>query len=534
MARIAIDMTPVLPGGENGGAKLLALELLKGFRASPRNHEYVILTSGLNHDELSVLDGNNMRRLCVAGKPALGRAMLDRFPVRLRSGLRKIFRAGRKSFKVSIFRKRVLAGHDIDLLFCPFTAPTHAAPGVPVVSLVIDLQHMDYPQFFSRREIEVRNAFMNDMCRKADTIICISESTRKAVITHLRCDPDRTHTIHICIQSRLVKPDARQAKEHLVKLSLDQRPYMFFPANFWPHKNHLMLITAYGMYLSRNPEAALDLVFTGALDAAQRDVKENVRRMGLEQRIHFLGFLPEDQLVALWAGCSFLVFPSLYEGFGIPVLEAMNFGKPVICSNVTSLPEVAGDAALYFDPRKPHEIADCMERLTKNEDLRSELIHKGYKRLSLFQAKDMVDKYLEHFEDLLNNPQLGKDKIWGVYPDGWTDTKLQVTHGGGNPGRLLQMSLEAPGWAPYKQATICLDPASGKKQQWTIERGETREIRLPMETAGNHLFFSVDPGFVPSQCNMGADDRSLGVLCKKCLIIFPAGEPKVLWQEEKP
>jgi glycosyltransferase involved in cell wall biosynthesis len=287
------------------------------------------------------------------------------------------------------------------VLFCPFTAPTYAEPGIPVVSIVCDLQHKDYPQFFNNDEIYAREAFIGEVQRKADAIICISESTRQSVISHLKAEHDKTFTIHICIHSRLGGYDTSKVARHLRDLRIDGRPYMFYPANFWPHKNHHMLITAYGMYVSRYPKSQVDLVFTGALDEAQHKLRDNIRRMGLEERIHFLGYLPEDQLTAVWHGCSFLVFPSLYEGFGIPVLEAMQFGKPVLCSNVTSLPEVAGDAALYFDPRKPEEIVQCMEKIVGNRKLCADLIKRGYERLSYFQPEPMVRQYLQCIEDVM-------------------------------------------------------------------------------------------------------------------------------------
>jgi glycosyltransferase involved in cell wall biosynthesis len=415
MALIAVDMTPVLPGGENGGVKLLALELVKGFQAISRDNRFLILTASWNDKELACLESSNTQRLCVIEKQDPKAVRSLPVPRRVERGLRRIYRSVRRHYREKLHRHGPLSARGVDLLFCPFTAPTFAEPGIPVVSLICDLQHKEYPQFFTPQEINTRESFYTEVCRRADAVICISDSTRGSVIRHLKTDPEKTHTVPICIQSRLAGGDSSRMSEHLRDLHIDGTPYLFYPANFWPHKNHRMLLTAYGMYVSRHPESEMDLVFTGALDEAQKVLKDKVRRMGLEKRIHFLGYLPEDQLTALWEGCSFLVFPSLYEGFGIPVLEAMQFGKPVICSNVTSLPEIAGDAALYFDPRKPYEIVNCIERITENTDLCSELVNKGYKRLSCFQAKDMVDKYLKHFEDILKNPRKINDEIRGVY-----------------------------------------------------------------------------------------------------------------------
>lgn len=429
MALIAIDMTPILPGGVNGGAKLLALELIKGFQAVSGDNRFLVLTASWNEKELASLDSPNTQRLCVINVQDRKDSKELSISIQIEERLRRIYRflpgrireklwksgllriAGklREIFALlhmrqggKLCRGGPLSANGVDVLFCPFTNPTRSEPGIPVVSVVHDLQHRDYPQFFSPNEISTRETFFNEVRRRADAIICVSESTRQSVIRHLKTDPDKTHTVYNCIQARLEGLDSAEISEHLRDLHITEHQYMFYPANFWPHKNHLMLITAYGMYLSRNSGNAMDLVFTGALDDAQRSLKDKIRRMGLEGRVHFLGYLSEDQLMAVWKGCYCLVFPSLYEGFGIPVLEAMQFGKPVICSNVTSLPEVAGDAALYFDPRKPWEILQCLERITVDCELYNDLVKRGYENLVRFQPQDMVNKYLQYIEGAIS------------------------------------------------------------------------------------------------------------------------------------
>jgi glycosyltransferase involved in cell wall biosynthesis len=533
MALIAIDMTPVLPGGENGGVKLLALELLKGFQATSRENKFLILTASWNDEELASLESENTRRLCIVNKedPKVSRNL--HVPMRIERELRKIYQFLRFRYREKLQRHGPLSTHGVDVLFCPFTAPTYAEPGIPVVSLICDLQHRDYPQFFAAQELDTRESFYSEVRRRADAVICISERTRESVISHLKTDPEKTYTVPICIQSRLAGGDSSRMSEHLRDLRIDRNPYLFYPANFWPHKNHRMLITAYGMYLSRNPGREMDLVFTGALDHAQRELQEQVKRMGLERHVHFLGYVPEEQLTAVWKGCSVLVFPSLYEGFGIPVLEAMQFGKPVICSNVTSLPEVAGDAALYFDPRKPAEIVQCLEKIIGNRELAADLVNRGHERVLQFQPQEMVKRYLQCLEEVINSPRRFHDEIKGVYRDGWTGNKLDVTHSGGIPKRTLELILEVPNGVPYHQATIRLDTPTGKRRQWKIGRGRLHEIRLPLTERGNHLVFSIEPAFVPAECNMGTDARTLGVLCKECRLVSAGDERTPLWPVNK-
>jgi glycosyltransferase involved in cell wall biosynthesis len=456
-------------------------------------------------------------------------AAVKRSPGRIERILRGGYRFLRQRYRENLYHAGPLASRGVDLLFCPFSSLTRAEPGIPAVSVIHDLQHKEYPQFFTPQEIEIRDSFFADVCRKADAVICVSEYTRQSLLRHLQVSPEKTFTVHNCIHARLSKQEPGKIIEHSASLGIDRRPYMFYPANFWPHKNHRLLITAYGMYLSRNPDRRLDLVFTGALDKTQRDLKDQVDRMGLQEQVHFLGYLPDNQLTAVWQGCSFLIFPSLYEGFGIPVLEAMQFGKPVLCSNVTSLPEVAGDAALYFDPRKPAEIVHCLERIIGNEELTSDLVKRGYERLSLFQPREMVKRYLNCIEEVIGSPRRFHDELKGIYRDGWTGKRLDVTHAAGVSGRTLEMILEVPSWVPYQKATVRLDSPSGNGRKWTIGRGEFQEIRLPLTEEGNHLVFSIEPAFVPSECNMGADDRPLALLCRECRLVSAGQERISLW-----
>ena len=124
--------------------------------------------------------------------------------------------------------------------------------------------------------------------------------------------------------------------------------------------------------------------------------------MGLADRVLFPGFLSADEFAALYASCRALIFPSLYEGFGMPVLEAMNFGKPVLCSNVTSLPEVAGDAALYFDPRKPDDILRAIEKILWDPEFGKALVAQGRRRVEEFNNSErMAEEYLDVFAEVL-------------------------------------------------------------------------------------------------------------------------------------
>ena len=120
--------------------------------------------------------------------------------------------------------------------------------------------------------------------------------------------------------------------------------------------------------------------------------------MGMEKKIHFTGFLPGDELAVIWDQAYFLVYPSLFEGFGIPLIEAMKYRKPILASDVTSIPEVAGDAALYFDPKKPDQIVDALRNIMEDKNLYDQLVERGQQQLKKYNTDEMVGQYIAILE----------------------------------------------------------------------------------------------------------------------------------------
>ena len=381
--QIAIDVTPLRAGGENGGAKILVLTLLQQLPILAPDWHFWLLTATWNHEELAVYERPNMQRqLMVEGVTA---------PWHLPTLITKI----RRKFR----REPVnhgLGDGTIDLLFCPFSAPTYAQPSIPTVAILYDLQHVEYPHFFSRAEQQHRTKFITALKQAAQTIICISHFSQRSLIHHFSIPLKQTVVIPIAVHDRWQRISPQP--EQLPSSRLVDRPYAFYPANFWPHKNHIGLLQAYGLYRQRLGDRALDLVFTGSLEPAASQLRQTVAALNLQPYVHFLGFLSEPDLAAVWAGCHCLVFPSLYEGFGIPLLEAMAFGKPVLSSHAGSLPEVGQAAALYFDPQQPEELVAYLLAVTENSQLVKELVAKGHQRLhQLGDATAMAQAYLQVF-----------------------------------------------------------------------------------------------------------------------------------------
>jgi glycosyltransferase involved in cell wall biosynthesis len=396
--QIAIDLTPLRPVGENGGAKILVLTLLQQLPILAPDWRFLWLTAAWNHAELAAYETTNSQRRIVVGAAT---------PTSLPASWAKLRRKLRREPA-----PHCLADQAIDLLFCPFSAPTYAQAGRPTVAIVYDLQHVDYPHFFSPAERQQRTKFITDLTQIAQKIICISHFSQRSLIHHFNVSSDQTVVIPIAVHDRWQsdhwQSDHWQSiqfnRERLATWGLGDRPYAFYPANFWPHKNHAWLLEVYRLYRQRVGDRALDLVFTGSLEPAARQLRQTVAALNLQPYVHFLGFLAEADLAAVWAGCYCLVFPSLYEGFGIPLLEAMVFGKPVLSSLAGSLPEVGQAAARYFDPHQPEELIAHLIAITQHPALVDELVTKGRQRLlQVGDAMAMTQAYLQVFTTVLQS-----------------------------------------------------------------------------------------------------------------------------------
>jgi glycosyltransferase involved in cell wall biosynthesis len=230
--------------------------------------------------------------------------------------------------------RRELELDELDAIHFPLSImlPPVAAP--PAATTVLDLQHEHHPEFFGRAELAYRKLVYGRTIRRSRIVITISEHARETLLERYSLEPDRVRAIHLGVDQDVFTPSDK----------VSQGGFLLYPARPWGHKNHARLFEAFARLRRERPE--LRLVLTGEGDFGS-----------LPDGVEARGRVSRDELVELYRGASALVFPSLYEGFGMPVLEAMACGCPVACSNATSLPEVAGGAARLFDPLDVDEIA---------------------------------------------------------------------------------------------------------------------------------------------------------------------------------
>jgi glycosyltransferase involved in cell wall biosynthesis len=407
---IAVDLTPLLPGADNGGAKIFVLELLRRLAELHPDTQFVLLTQRASHQELAVLDRKNVRRLVVT-EPAAQNPLwwhLQRASRLIPSATRVV---GKLRRVLERRRPRTLLRNlNANLLFCPFTAPIYFEPGIPTVCTIYDLQYKAYPQFFTPEEVAQRDRTFREACLRATVLVAISEHSRGVAMAQGRIDPASIRTIHLRMAQRTpsnaIQSAATPPAALLATLGLQRQRYVIYPANFWRHKNHEMLLTAFAIACRSGLPADLKLVCTGAPGPRQRWLESAADRMMLGNRVLFPGFLSDADFSTLMASSLAVVYPSLYEGFGLPVIEAMAAGVPVACSRTTSLPEVAGNAALFFNPCVPTEIVQAMVSLAGDDHLREKLIEAGKQRAVEFSdPQRMARSYWEIFQHALANPR---------------------------------------------------------------------------------------------------------------------------------
>jgi glycosyltransferase involved in cell wall biosynthesis len=242
--------------------------------------------------------------------------------------------------------------------------------------------------------------------RAATRILADSEATRRDLVHHYSI-PDSKIAVVYPGRDETLAPVAEPALRSAVRARYGLAdPYLLYVGTLHPRKNLVRLVQAFGSLLRslrdgpRTPMAGLQLVLAGQRGWLYDDILAQVRKLDLSDHVVLTGYIPDADLPALLSGALAFVFPSLYEGFGLPLLEAMACGTPVICSNASSLPEVAGDAALLVDPRDTEALADALARLVVDEGLRRELVERGFRQMQRFSWRRCAEETLRVLEEV--------------------------------------------------------------------------------------------------------------------------------------
>jgi glycosyltransferase involved in cell wall biosynthesis len=260
-------------------------------------------------------------------------------------------------------------------LFCP----------CPTVVSVMDLSFARYPSAFKAANRSYLHLMTRISVRRARQVIAISESTRQDVIARLRVPAERVQTVYCGVNPRFRPLPAQQVDAFRQRHGLPAR-FVLYLGTIEPRKNVSRLIEAFHHLLARAPQLTRDLylVVAGGKGWFYDTVFERVKALGLQDRVHFPGYVPESEKALWYNAATCFCYPSLYEGFGLPPLEAMACGAPVVTSDASSLPEVVGDAGLTVSPQDTDALSEALRRLIADPALRAELSQRGQARARRF------------------------------------------------------------------------------------------------------------------------------------------------------
>lgn len=286
--------------------------------------------------------------------------------------------------------------------------PTQSAylTKLPTIYQPWDLQHLHYPQYFSKVECVSREKLYRAWCDQASYVCVQAQWTKQDLVNHYEIPEVKVIVIPWgSVFEAFAGPSVGKMRAVVEKYRLPDK-FFFYPAVTWPHKNHEIIVRALSI-LRNEHHAAPHVVFTGSLTERQPIIERLARNLGISEQVHFLGFVTSEDLQAIFKSATAMVFPSKFEGFGLPILEAFHSGLPVLSSNVTTLPEVARDGALYFDPDSPAELAGLMTAILDTPGLREDLVRRGTEVLSRYSMSDTVTKFQALYEKTAAPKQLG-------------------------------------------------------------------------------------------------------------------------------
>lgn len=387
--------------------------------------------------------------------------------------------------------KNYIKLYDLDVWFCPFFHLIPIDCGIPNATTIFDIQQDYYPENFDKKTLRNRINLTKQTVQATDLVLTISEYSKKTLIDKYRLPEDEIKVTYLDADSSF-NNSYEPEKIANVKKKLPF-PYILFPANMWPHKNHVNLIKGFTL-AKKLYNIPLKLVFTGSKERETKEIEKAIIDNGVRDDVVYLGYIPQDDMRYIFKNASMLAFPSKFEGFGIPLVEAMASGIPIICSHSTCVPEIVGDAAVLFNENNIDEIAYAINMVYSDTSLRNKLISNGIERRKLFSwdicAKDTV-MYLQS----LYKEKVKKNCYFSDNP------KVSIITPSYNQGEFIKETIESVLNQTYKNIEyIVMDGGStddtveilksyGNRIKWISEKdkGQADAVNKGLEAATGEI-----------------------------------------------
>jgi glycosyltransferase involved in cell wall biosynthesis len=276
-----------------------------------------------------------------------------------------------------------------------FVSPTAYSTACPAILQPWDLQHLHYPEFFSKVDFALREKWYRAFCKQAKFVCVQAEWTKEDFIANYDIPVEKVVVVPWgSVFDAYKNPSEEEIRDVVERYALPSQ-FFFYPAVTWAHKNHEVVLRALHI-LKREHGIAPHVFFTGSSTDHRSKLDRLAQDLGVSEQIHFLGFVTSTQLQVIFKTATAMLFPSKFEGFGLPILEAFHAQLPVISSNATTLPEVARDGALYFSPDSSEELSGLMKAILDSPELRRDLIDKG----TLVLSRYSMDQTAAGFQSL--------------------------------------------------------------------------------------------------------------------------------------
>lgn len=390
MKRIAVDLRSLESPIGKRGVGYFNRNIFKHLLIRPHpNFSFTLFTfpNSKIRDQLRVKEGDNFKPIPSLLWSIRGFRRLDPF--------------------FSIFWSNSLKSIKPDLLHIPFIFDIYYVSipdDIKTIVTLYDIIPLLFPgKYFQNEKAETWYKQRLEQAKKAAKIITISKSSKKDIEKILKIPSDRIEVIYGGVDENYKVVEKKETLNVLKKYKIN-KPYILTVSTHSFHKNTSKIFEVFKEYIISEKNEEMSLVVVGKLAISEeKDWKNQLKKMEIEKRVILTNFVKDREMPALYSGAEVFLFPSLYEGLGLPVLEAFACGTPVITSNVSSLPEVGGDAAVYINPKDSKDIRTSLVKVLKNENLKSQMIKNGFKQARKFSWSRAAEQTLDVYKEVLGN-----------------------------------------------------------------------------------------------------------------------------------
>lgn len=369
---IAIDYTPAYEQG--GGIGRYVRELVTALGQVDHQTPYKLFVAGTTHPPRSPAENFKWKTTRISPK-----------------WFARLWHRAQLPLPVETFTGKIDVFHATDFVLPPTKHRTRT------LLTVHDLSFVRVPEAASPRLRAYLDVVVPRSVHRADHILADSQATKDDLIALYDLSPEKITVLLSGVDSRF-QPVSSSLMTTRSKYSIEKRPYIFTIGTVQPRKNYVRLVQALNRL--RNSGIDIDLVIAGGKGWLENPLYDEIESTGLTDHVHLIGFADDADLPPLYSAATCVAFPSLYEGFGFPVLEGMACGTPVMTSNVSSLPEVAGDAALMVDPYDTEAITHAIRQLVEDQTLRDMLIQRGFEQAKRFTWENSARQLKQIYEDI--------------------------------------------------------------------------------------------------------------------------------------